>query len=74
MNKNEFINKFHDVRFSMKAPRYLIMAIKLPNGAIEIITNVDDLQEKFLYYQSAYDDEMRLIKNNNIRIIDCMVI
>jgi hypothetical protein len=59
---------------SVYMPDYLIMAIMLPNGAIEIITNTQRLEEKFQYYLATYDDNMVMAKNEEIAILNWMVV
>lgn len=39
---------------------YLIVVIRRPEGAHEIITNTDKIPEKIDYYLNAYDEEARL--------------
>lgn len=41
-------------------PELLVVAIKLPTGAIETIVNTSKLADKIQYYMEAYDDEFRL--------------
>jgi aspartate carbamoyltransferase regulatory subunit len=59
---------------SVFKPDYLVMAIMLPNGAIEIITNTQRLEEKFQYYLKNYNDDMVMTKNEEIAILNWMVV
>ena len=59
--------------FSRK-PTYLIMAVKLPTGAIEIITNTDQLKSKAEYYKNAYDENFCLKTNPVIQIVGFMLV
>jgi|GEM_PF-6212592 len=52
----------------------LVVAVKLPTGATELIVNTENLQSKFEYYLSAYDEEMRLKANPAISIVGCMFV
>jgi hypothetical protein len=64
------------VRMSEKEeqPQLLVAAVKLPSGAIEVITNTQDLQSKIDYYLNAYDDEFRLKANPNVQIVEFILI
>lgn len=53
---------------------YLIVAVKLPTGAIELITNADQLQTKIEYYKNAYDDNFCLKTNPAIQIVGFMLV
>jgi hypothetical protein len=55
-------------------PQLLVAAVKLPTGAIEVITNTQDLQSKIDYYLNAYDDDFRLKVNPNVQIVNYMLI
>ena len=52
----------------------LVVAVGLPSGAVEIITNSMLVPEKIAYYIDAYDDRFRLKANQNVQIIDFMLI
>lgn len=52
----------------------LVIAVRLPNGAIETITNYQCVREKIDYYVTAYDDEFRLKSNPEIRIVGYMLV
>lgn len=54
--------------------RAIVVAIQLPSGAVEIITNYEDLENKYMYYLETYDSDMVMYKNENIRIIDWMIL
>jgi hypothetical protein len=53
---------------------YLIVAVKLPTGAIELITNTEQLQSKIEYYRNAYDDNFCLKTNTAIKIVGYMLV
>ncbi len=55
-------------------PQYLITAVKLPTGAIEITTNTTNIAEKIEYILSAYDHLMRLKTNEEIEMQNIMVV
>ena len=53
---------------------YLVVAVKLPTGAIELITNAEQLASKIEYYKNAYDDNFCLKNNPNIQIVGYMLV
>jgi len=55
-------------------PTYLITAVKLPTGAIELAVNNCNIKEKIEYILNAYDDDMRLKTNTNIVMQNIMVV
>lgn len=52
----------------------LISAVKLPTGAVEVITNTTQIAAKTDYYTKAYDDEFKLKTNPEVQIIGYMII
>ena len=52
----------------------MVVAVKLPTGATEIIINTENIQSKYEYYLSAYDEEMKLKTNSDIQIVGCMFV
>jgi hypothetical protein len=52
----------------------IVVAVKLPTGATEIIVNTEDIQGKFNYYLSAYNDDLKLNNNPMVEIIDYMFV
>ncbi|NLD21658.1 MAG: hypothetical protein GX664_04130 [Bacteroidales bacterium] len=63
--RKRFIN---DVQ-TKTAPELLVVAVKLPTGAIEILAITSELTEKIQHYMDAYDDEFKLKSNPANRII-----
>ena len=55
-------------------PTYLITAVKLPNGAIELSINTNEIAEKINYILEAYDENMRLRTNIDIVMQQLMVV
>ena len=68
--KERFVNAFEAIGY----PTKLVVAFRLPSGAIELIINTEDISEKFMYYCSAYDDNMTMRNNNSIQIINWMFV
>jgi hypothetical protein len=50
-------------------PRVLVTVVKLPNDALEVITNREKLQDKIDYYLTAYDKHFRLKANPQVQIV-----
>lgn len=47
----------------------LVTAVKLPTGAIEVITNHQGIESKIEYIANAYDDDFKLKSNPNVEIV-----
>lgn len=52
----------------------IVVAVQLPNGAVEIIQNHECLEDKYFYYLETYDEDMVMYKNPNIRILNWMIL
>lgn len=52
----------------------LIAAVKLPTGAIEVITNTALIPTKVDYYKNAYNEEFKLKTNPNVQIMGFMFV
>lgn len=55
-------------------PSYIVTAVQLPTGAIELATNTEHIAEKIDYILNAYDEEMRLKTNTDIKMLDVMIV
>lgn len=55
-------------------PAYLVTAVKLPGGAIELAVNHESIKDKIRYILSAYDHAMRLKSNPEIEMTNIMVV
>lgn len=55
-------------------PTYLVTAVKLPTGAIELAINNENIPAKIDYILEAYDDEMHLKSNPEIVMQQMMVV
>ena len=69
--KEQFIKSFDD---SLHIVEYIIVVVKLPNEAKEVIVNSACLRSKMEYYKSAYDDDLKLKTNPEISIVDWMIV
>lgn len=52
----------------------LVIAVKLPTGATEVITNYQQVASKVEYYLSAYDDNFKLRSNPEVRVVGFMLV
>lgn len=55
-------------------PQYIVTAVKLPTGAIEIAVNSKEIASKIDYILEAYDDDMRLKTNTSIVMQNIMIV
>lgn len=55
-------------------PSYLVTAVKLPTGAIELAINNQSIKEKIEYILEAYDEDMHLKTNTEICMQNIMVV
>ena len=55
-------------------PNTIVTATKLPSGATEVTINTAEIPAKIDYILSAYDEDMRLISNNDVAILNLMII
>ena len=55
-------------------PHYIVTAVKLPTGSIELAVNTESIAEKIDYILSAYNEDMQLKTNNSIVMQNLMVV
>ena len=55
-------------------PQYIITAVKLPTGAIEIAVNNKEIAKKIEYILEAYNDNMHLKTNQDIVMQNIMIV
>lgn len=55
-------------------PTYIITAVKLPTGAIELAVNTDNIESKIDYILDAYDEDMCLKTNKDISMQNIMIV
>ena len=67
------LEEFNDPTSNFK-PSYIVTAVKLPTGAIELAVNTERIKEKLEYILCAYDEDMRLKTNNSIQMQNIMVV
>lgn len=54
--------------------KVLTVAVRLPNGAIEVITNTSEIPSKINYYLNAYDEDFKLKSNPEVQIVGYMLV
>jgi hypothetical protein len=52
----------------------MVVAVRLPTEATELIINTENLDSKYEYYLNAYDDDMKLKTNPTISIVGCLFV
>ncbi len=67
-NKELFIEDFELEDADCGAVTHMVVFVRLPSGALEMIINTNDIYNKFSYYKQSYDDNLRLYNNTNIKI------
>jgi hypothetical protein len=69
--RERFVN---EIKHGVDGARLISVAVKLPTGAIETITNTQYIPEKLGYYLNAYDDQFRLKANPEVKIVGYMIV
>ena len=55
-------------------PQYIVTAVQLPTGAVELAINDKEIASKIDYILEAYDDDMRLKTNTSIVMKNIMIV
>lgn len=55
-------------------PSYFVTAVQLPTGAIELAINTENIEAKIDYILDAYDGDMCLKTNRDIRMQQLMIV
>jgi hypothetical protein len=69
--RERFVN---ELSHGVDGARLIVVAVKLPTGAVETITNTEYIPEKLGYYMNAYDDQFRLKANPVVGIVGYMIV
>lgn len=75
----------HEIRYYLKeieraiergdfTPSYMVTAVKLPTGAIELAINNTEILDKINYILESYDNEMKLRTNSDVVMTNIMVV
>ena len=73
-NELRYYLKLIKEKLSEFTPTYIVTAVKLPNGAIELAVNTSEIEAKIDYILEAYDEDMCLKTNTEISIQNLMVV
>ena len=73
-NELRYYHKLIKEKLSEFTPTYIVTAVKLPNGAIELAVNTSEIEAKIDYILEAYDEDMRLKTNTEISMQNLMVV
>lgn len=60
---------FYDAKEKLGSVSKMVVAVKLPTGATELIINSEQIHSKVEYYRNAYDKELNLKANPSIQIV-----
>lgn len=71
--RQAFLDDTKDIE-DLSDVKYLVVAVKLPTGAIEIITNTEEIASKIRYYTMMYNEDFRLHTNHDVRIVGYMLV
>lgn len=72
--KEQFQQRATAVFDSEEGAKILSVAVKLPTGATEVITNTELLSSKADYYINQYDEDFRLKANSTVQIVAFMLV
>ena len=73
-NELRYYLKLIKEKLSEFTPTYIVTAVKLPNGAIELAVNTSEIEAKIDYILEAYDEDMHLKTNTEISMQNLMVV
>lgn len=69
-----FEQEVHCWRQENMTPKCIVVAVQLPTGAIEVITNSEEVDTWIDYYLNAYDKEFKLKNNPGVQIVSFMIV
>lgn len=72
--KQEFMKEYSNSLKRFGEISKMVVAIKLPTGATELIINTENIHSKYEYYLSAYDDDMCLSNNKDVEIVGLLCV
>lgn len=77
MLKSDLRKRFEsDVKATFDSSEWevLVLAVRLPSGAVETMTNYQDIPIKIADVLTRYDDEFRLKNNPSVSIVGYMLV
>jgi hypothetical protein len=72
--KEQFRQQYNKSLEEFGEVKKMVVAVKLPTGATELIINTENIQSKYEYYCTAYDMDMKLNNNKEIQIVGCLFV
>ena len=69
--KMQFVMDYNAVSLGISI---MIIVLRLPSGALEVIQNTQNLETKYLYYLETYDENMVMYKNPDIKILKWIMV
>lgn len=69
--RERFVN---DLNHGVDGAHLIVVAVQLPTGAIETITNTENISDKLGYYFNAYDHQFKLKANLDVKIVGYMIV
>lgn len=73
MKKDKLLAKIDKLNQEDRCLKVVVTIVKLPSGALEVIVNTDNLNDKLNYIINAYDDDLKLKSNQDIAIVDYLI-
>jgi hypothetical protein len=70
--KELFIRKYVIAKEERGTVTKMVVAVELPTKAVELIINTDQIESKMEYYTAAYDDNMKLKNNPEVKVLDVL--
>lgn len=74
LTREKIIKKVENLDKNQQPLSLIVTVVKLPTGALEVISNTQSLNEKIKYILSAYDDNLRLKTCKDIELLDCIIL
>lgn len=71
--KNKFNWECDTYKEALIEPQLLVVAVKVPSGAIETIINTSEIFSKMDYYRNSYDESFKLKSCDAIQIVGFML-
>lgn len=72
--KQEFMDSYNHSLELFGDITKMVIAVKLPTGATELIINTDNIESKYDYYLNAYDDDMCLKTNKEVKVVGILCV
>jgi len=70
--KEDFVRSYESSLEYFESVTKMVIAVRLPTRATELIINSELIDSKVEYYKNAYDDQMKLKNNPQVQIVGWM--